>query len=47
VTMGRERLLPLGSLAGMRFALAVAHRKGILHRDIKPGNIFLPPIGAR
>jgi serine/threonine protein kinase len=39
---------PLGIIEALRLGrrllegLAVAHRKGIVHRDIKPTNIFLP-----
>jgi serine/threonine protein kinase len=41
--MPYPELLDLGTQVAD--ALDAAHRKGILHRDIKPGNIFLSPSG--
>ncbi len=41
--LGLDRLLSIGvQISG---ALATAHRRGVLHRDIKPHNIFLSEYG--
>ncbi|HEV7501713.1 MAG TPA: response regulator [Vicinamibacteria bacterium] len=45
------RVLPLGRalriVSAVGEALAVAHRAGIVHRDIKPGNVFLHQAGGQ
>src|SRR5690606_4060346 len=45
----RRAPFPLGSLARMLCevldALSAAHEKGVVHRDLKPDNLFVTPNG--
>jgi serine/threonine-protein kinase len=45
--LGREKALPIGRAVGLMrqaaHALAEAHARGIVHRDVKPENLFVCP----
>jgi len=42
--IGREQALPI--IRGIAEGLAYAHRKGIVHSDLKPGNVFITSDGT-
>ena len=42
--IGREQALPI--ILGIAEGLAYAHRKGIVHSDLKPGNVFITSDGT-
>jgi len=42
--IGREQALPI--IRGIAEGLAYAHRKGIVHSDLKPGNVFVTSDGT-